>query len=1601
MAIVLNVSGSEVQVPGEGFVVAADYARDGDDLIMTGADGAAVRVRGYFEVEPPPRLTDEGGASMPGELAVSLAEVGASLSTEGVGAPIGVAVHVEGMATATLPGGIVVRLLPGDSVFQGSLIETDADGEVGILLSDDTSVNLSHSGRLLLDEFVFDPATSEGFSAMTVVQGIFATSTGQIGAANPENVTIRTLVGTIGIRGTTLVVEVDELGQVEITLVDGVIYVTLPSGEEFLLDDSGDFFAIDEEGNISTIEGGDDRLEQLREDTGFQFALQRLASPETQSDPGSQSEQQQSQPVELDDSDTEVETDEESSTQSGEAEETQDYGSQEGTSEEILVVNAMPQFSADEYVFTLVENEDGSSTAVVLGSVQATDADAGDTLTYSIASGNGSGAFAIDQATGELTYLGDGEDFESGPESLSITVRATDTNNEYAETQVSVVIGDANDPPEFEGTSIELQLEENAPGNEAPVSVGSVNAFDADSGDALSYEILGGNNLFEIDADSGAITYVGAGEDYESGVSRHEFTVRATDTSGASAQVAVTVALVDVNDPPFFETLKYFPGFEENASGDVQGAYLRGIEAIDPDAGDTLSYEIVGGHDLFEIDASSAVITYLGAGEDYESGASWYEFTVRATDTSGASADVPVRASVIDVNEPPEFEETSIELLLEENAAGDMTPVGLGMVNAFDVDAGDHLSYEISGGSNLFAIDAGTGAVAYIGAGEDYEAGASRYEITVRATDSGGASAEKQVSVVIVDVNDAPEFEGTSIELRLEENASPVELGTVNAFDADAGDALSYEIVGASDVFEIDASSGAVTYVGAGEDYESGASPSVFTVRATDTEGASAETQVTVVVADVNDPPMFEQTSIALQLEENWPSIEAPVALGSVNAFDVDAGDTLSYEIIGGSGLFQIDASSGAVGYIGAGEDYESGVIRHEFTVRATDSAGATAEVSVTVNVLNLSDNAPVFGQTSYAFDLEEETSSDSGLVLGSVSATDADGDDPISYSIVELEDSGPFKIDAASGVISYVGTGEDYESGPDQYRFDVRATDAAGAYSGVLVTINVVDLSEYAPQFDQSSYAFDLEENTSSGDGVALGTVTATDIDGDLPLSYSIVVGNAAGLFGIDASSGGLFYLGPGEDYESGTTEHELTVRATDTSGASSDATVTVNVLNLSEIRPEFGQSSYAFNLDENASEAGGVALGSVSATDADGDLPISYAIVAGNGAGLFEIDASSGGLVYVGSGEDFESLPNSYELTVRGTDTSGASSDATVTVNVLNLSDNAPEFGQSSYAFNLDENASEAGGVALGSVSATDADGDLPISYSMLEVDGSAPFEVDASSGVISYVGSGEDYENGPNQYYLNVRATDSSGASGDVEVIIDVLNLNDNLPEFEQSSYTFSLDEYTSEVGGITIGTVSATDADGDVPISYAITGGNAAGLFEVDASSGTLNYVGAGEDYDTDPTRHELTVRATDSRGAFTEITVVVNLLDSGGVQPEVAPPEYGLEAVVPASWSESAFGSVPIDAGIQAPMSTEFAASSWQDAVSSHEFASRLLKELFGESDDAQGESSASSGREATAQGHRAAREDADPIGEGYTILGGADAMVPGAVDVGV
>ena len=920
-----------------------------------------------------------------------------------------------------------------------------------------------------------------------------------------------------------------------------------------------------------------------------------------------------------------------------------------------------PGFGEESYAFELAENVDGRVNRLSLGAVTATDPDS-DTVRYSLLGGNDSSLFAIEETSGELFYVGAGEDFEGGVTSYEVTVRASDAAH-TVDTTVTVTVTDAAEAPGFGEESYAFELAENVDGRVNRLSLGAVTATDPDS-DTVRYSLLGGNDssLFAIEETSGELFYVGAGEDFEGGVTSYELTVRASDAAH-TVDTTVTVTVTDAAEAPGFGEESYAFELAENVDGRVNRLSLGTVTATDPDS-DTVRYSLLGGNDssLFAIEETSGELFYVGAGEDFEGGVTSYEVTVRASDAAH-TVDTTVTVTVTDAAEAPGFGEEGYAFELAENVDGRVNRLSLGAVTATDPDS-DTVRYSLLGGndSSLFAIEETSGELFYVGAGEDFEGGVTSYEVTVRASDAAH-TVDTTVTVTVTDEAEAPGFGEESYAFELAENVdgrvNRLSLGAVTATDPDS-DTVRYSLLGGNDssLFAIEETSGELFYVGAGEDFEGGVTSYELTVRASDA-AHTVDTTVTVTVTDAAEQPAFGDGSYAFELAENADGRANGLSLGRVTATDPD-GDEVRYSLTGGNELFTVDETSGELYYVGPGEDYESGVTSYEVTVRASDAAH-TVDTTVTVTVTDEGE-APGFGEESYAFELAENVDGRvNRLSLGTVTATDPDSD-TVRYSLLVGNDSSLFAIEETSGELFYVGAGEDFEGGVTSYELTIRASDGTHTID-TTVTVTVTDAAEQ-PAFGDGSYAFELAENADGrANGLSLGRVLATDPDGD-EVRYSLTGGNESMLFTVDETSGELYYVGPGEDYESGVTSYELTVRASD-AAHTVDTTVTVTVTDAAEA-PAFGEESYAFALAENADgRTERQSLGAVTATDPDGD-EVRYSLAGGIESGLFAIGAASGELYYVGAGEDFESDAGPYELTVQASDGTHTV-DAMVTVTVV----------------------------------------------------------------------------------------------------------------------------------------------------------------------------------------------------------------------------------------------------------------------------------------------------------------------------------------------
>jgi VCBS repeat-containing protein len=233
--------------------------------------------------------------------------------------------------------------------------------------------------------------------------------------------------------------------------------------------------------------------------------------------------------------------------------------------------------------FQVAEN---SANATVVGTVQASDQNAGDTFTYAITAGNTGGAFAINPNTGQLTVANNAALNFEATASFPLTVTVTDAGSLSRSATITVNLQNVNEAPVVADQAFSVPRTSGA-----GQSIGTIAVTDPDAGDTFAFAVIGGNapaGVFAVNSTTGAITIgdpTGLVPD-----ATYTLTVRATDMAGAGIADEATI------------TLTVTPNTAPAAAGDVfeviQDSTNNSLPVLandtDPDAGDALSVTAIG-----------------------------------------------------------------------------------------------------------------------------------------------------------------------------------------------------------------------------------------------------------------------------------------------------------------------------------------------------------------------------------------------------------------------------------------------------------------------------------------------------------------------------------------------------------------------------------------------------------------------------------------------------------------------------------------------------------------------------------------------------------------------------------------------------------------------------------------------------------------------------------------------------------------------------------------------------------------------------------------------------------------------------------------------
>ncbi|ETE68948.1 Protocadherin Fat 3, partial [Ophiophagus hannah] len=742
---------------------------------------------------------------------------------------------------------------------------------------------------------------------------------------------------------------------------------------------------------------------------------------------------------------------------------------------------------------------------------------------------------------------------------------------------------------------------------------------------------LTGNNkdgVFIIEQDTGIIK-LDKRLDHEADPAFH-FKVAATlqlDKVDIVVTVDVDVKVLDVNDnKPIFEAAKYDTIVME---GMPIGTKLVQVKATDADSGANgqVTYSLLKELDIdrisevFTIDGNSGWISTL-KDLDHETDPT-FTFTVVSSDLGEAlslSSTTLISVTVTDINDnAPVFQQEMYRgSVKESDPPGEVVAV----LSTWDEDTSDinhQISYHITGGNpkGKFAL----GLVqnewkVYVKRPLDREE-QDVYLLNITATD-GLFVTQSAVEVTVTDV--------TYMAIFPEDIPPNKIILKMGARDVDIGSngEIRYSLYGSGNgKFLLDPESGELKTL-ASLDREKTPVYNLI-ARATDGGGKFCQSKLHLILEDVNDnPPLFSSDHYTACVYENTAT-KALLTRVQANDPDVGVNRKIVYSLADSSeGFFSVDMSSGII-ILEHPLDREL-QSSYNVTIKASDQGivqTLSSFATVTITVLDINDNPPVFERRDYLVEVPEDTSPNAEILFVFATSKDIGTNAEITYLIRSGNEKGKFQIDSKTGSISVIEA-LDYEMCKDFFLVIEAKDGGSPALSAVTtVNINVTDVNDNPPRFSQDVYSAVISEDASVGDSLVMLIAEDVDSSPNGQISFSIISGDQNNEFSIDPGLG-LIKVKKRLDREQ-VSGYSLVVQAQDSGNPPLTATVTVNV-DISDVNdnsPVFTPANYTAVIQEN--KPVGTSILQLVVTDKDSlhnGPPFTFAILAGNEEKEFMLD-------------------------------------------------------------------------------------------------------------------------------------------------------------------------------------------------------------------------------------------------------------------------------------------------------------------------------------------------------------------------------------------
>uniref|UniRef100_A0A4W5QM05 Protocadherin 1 gamma 32 n=1 Tax=Hucho hucho TaxID=62062 RepID=A0A4W5QM05_9TELE len=543
----------------------------------------------------------------------------------------------------------------------------------------------------------------------------------------------------------------------------------------------------------------------------------------------------------------------------------------------------------------------------------------------------------------------------------------------------------------------------------------------------------------------------------------------------------------------------------------------------------------------------------------------------------------------------------------------------------------------------------------------------------------------------------------------------------------------------------------------------------------------------------------------------------------------------------------------------------------------------------VTVEILDINDNAPMFRKNEIKFEISESVILGSRFMLAS--AEDADvGNNGLQKYMITPNDNFVLKQHSNPDGRKYaeiiLQKPLDREEHP-RLSLKLIAVDGGNPQrSGTVnIEITVLDANDNAPVFNQSVYRATVIENAPKGTYIT--TVNASDADsgsnGLITYYFSNLKEHQSDIFHMDETTGTMTLVGK-IDYEKDK-KYEMMIEAMDQGGLTDSSKVLIEIVDINDNSPVINVMSFSSPVSEDASLGTTIAIINVKDADSERNGHVTCSI---DNNLPFKIKSSLTNYytVITDSAFDRETTPE-YNITIKATDSGSPplSSARTIHLKISDVNDNSPLFDKGIYSAYVTENNSP--GMSIFTVSALDSDWNQNARISYLledtQISGtpvSTYISINSETGVLHAVRP-FDYEQ-IKQLKLVVKAQDGGTPplSSNVSVNIFIQDQNDNAPQVlypvqASSSLVAEIVPRSADVGYLVTKVVAVdVDAGQNAWLSYKLQKATDRALFEVGLQNGEIRTI--RQVNDKDAVKQRLTVVVEDNGQPSRSATVNVNV-----------------------------------------------------------------------------------------------------------------------------